>query len=464
MDADLQRRLDEAAAAKAEAEAAQAHAAAAKAEAEAAQARAAVTKAEAEAAQAEAAAAKTATDARHAEQDHDAPAAVRERDALAGKNAAEADAAAAAARREQLTALMPDFSKVEASTLDVKDGPPLWSTYLLGHALGAAAEEVAKSVQTKDGPVRRILVTSDPDLASSDTVYMDVKTGLKELFGAADTLLKAVDAPMDARGLEPVGSALDAVSAVATAVPAVLSLFSAKRTLSTGEVTPTDLAASAAVAGEMKQANANDTIVHDNFRLVPPDNAISILVEEVAAGRQELVAWKITLGDRKAGLQEQRVAVQAELDQLKKATAPDQTKIDAKSEELAGLQRQLSSIDARLGMIESLLAAIDGYLTTIRTPAGGQRSPLATASLHAQLHAEGATGFTHVLLVKAQAGQAQQELENRPLWWRDKFSVAVDVSLTHMLIETKASGIEAAGSKTVSRTAHGKIGDRPTID
>lgn len=405
MDADLRRRIDEAAAAKAEAEAAQARAA-------------------------------------------------------ARKETAEADEAAAAARRAQLTALVPDFSKVETGALDVKeDDSPLWSTYLLAYTLGIAARDVAGALPTTDAP-RRILVTSNPDLASGDAVYLDVRTGLNELDDAAEKLITAVDAG-DARTL---GLALDAAGAVAAAVPAVLSLFAAKRTLSTAALTPTDVAACAAVAGALKVARTTDTIFHDDFRLVAGDTTISVLLESVADRQQQLVGRKITLGKEKGTLEEQRVNAQAELDVLRKAATPDQAQIDAKSKEIAELQRKLSGVDGRLGMVASLLDAIAAYLTTIRTPAGGQRSPLATAALHAQLHVADTSGFTHVLLVKAQAGQAQQELDDRPLWLRDKFSVTADVSLTYILIETKTSSIVAAGAKTASRTAHGSIGDKPDID
>lgn len=73
------------------------------------------------------------------------------------------------------------------------------------------------------------------------------------------------------------------------------------------------------------------------FRLLPPDNGISVLLAELADQRQKLVARKITLGNRKGALEEQRIAAQAESDRLKKATVPEQTQIDAKSAELAQL-------------------------------------------------------------------------------------------------------------------------------
>ena len=262
------------------------------------------------------------------------------------------------------------------------------------------------------------------------------------------------------------GTALDVVGTIASAVPAVLSLLSGHRTLSTTAVTPSDLAAAAAVAGAMKAEASATMVAHDDFRLVP-GGGVYTLSGTVSLKRQQLVARKIGLGDMKNNLEAELATAKAELETVQKETPPppDQAqRIEAAKRTIYGLQRQLTEIELRAGLIDSLLTATDAFTSTIRAvPASGRRSPLASAALHEQLH-EGTPGYTHVLLVKTQTGQAQQILDNRPLWWHDRFSTVVNVSITYMLIEASTSAIVAAGTETAIQSAHGLIGYRPTID
>jgi hypothetical protein len=440
--------------------------------------------------EAEAAAAKAKADARKAAQeaaDHDTAAAARQREAEARKKTAEADKDAAAARRAQFAALIPDLSAVKDSTLEVKEGPALWTSFLLGRAVNAAARTVAHKVTAPDSQTRRVLATTDADLATADAVYQDVQTGLEQLIAAADDVLdktrpETLEEAVEVAGLTPVDTALEAAGAIAGpfpevagaivgAIPAVLSLLSAQRTLSSAAVTATDLAAVAAVAGAMKTEAT--TVLHEDFRLVP-GGGVYALAATVGEKRQLLVARKIVLADKKSALEAELATAKAELDALKKAAPPpsDQAqKVEAALREIARVEARLSQVEARLsqvevraGMIDSLLTAADTFLSTIRAvPTGGRRSPLATAALHEQLHG-GDRRCTHVLLVKAQAGQAQQMLDNRPLWFEDKFSIAIEISITYMLIETATSGIVASGTESAVQSAHGKIGDSPVLD
>lgn len=442
----------------------EAEAAAIKAEAEAAKAKADAAKAKADAAKADA-------DARKAEQEvaeYDSAAATHEREAAARKKTAEAEKDATAARRAQFAALIPDLSSVKDSTLEVKEGPALWSSFLLGRAVNSAGQAVADKLKAPDTQTRRVLVTSDPDLATADAVYADVQTGLAQLITAATQVLdkttaETVDEAVQTAGVTPVDTALEAAGAIAGAVPAVLSLFSAHRTLGSAAVTASDLAAAAAVAGAMT-AHAATTVAHDDFRLVP-GSGVYALTGTVGEKRQDLVAQKIALGDKKSAVIAELATAKAELEAAQEtipAPSGQPQQIEAAKRKIADVEARLSVIELRVGVIDSLLTAADAFIATVRTiPAGARRSPLATAALHEQLH----TGdYTHVLLVKTQAGQAQQLLDNQPLWLRDKFSTAVEISVTFMLIETPASVVVAAGTESVVQSAHGKIGDRPTLD
>jgi hypothetical protein len=278
-------------------------------------------------------------------------------------------------------------------------------------------------------------------------------------------------------GVTPIDTALEAAGAVASAIPAVLSLLSAHRTLSSAAVTASDLAAVAAVAGSMRSESTR--VFHDDFRLVP-GSGVYALAGSVAGKRQELVARKIALGDKKSDLSADLAAAKAELGAFEKATPPDQDEVLDAQKKVAGVQAQLDEVEVRVGVVDSLLTAADSFITTIRAvPGGGGRSPLATAALHEQLHAgdgidtdgdtpadeeHGENKYTHVLLVKTQSGQVQQMLDNRPLWFRDKFSTAVETSITYMLIDTSSSAVVAAGTESAVESAHGTIGDRPTLD
>jgi len=435
-----------------------------KAEAEAAKATADAQKAAADAEKAKADARAAEATARKAEQDvedHDAPAAGRQREAEASKKAAEAAKDAAAARREQLAALIPDLSGVKESTLEVKEGPQMWGTFLLGRALHAAASAVAAKLTPALADGWRVLVTSEADLASGDAVYQDVKTGLAEIVTAADKLLEDTTP-------ESVATAaftpIDAIGALASAVPAVLSLLSARRTVNTSAVTASDLAAAAEVSGVLKAAAAAATVVHDDFRVVP-GGGVYTLAGNVSLKRQQLIGRKIELGDKKIRLEPDLAEAKTDADSLEKAARPEQAReLDDALKKVYALERQLAEIELRAGLVDALVTAIDAFTTAIRAvPHGSHRSPLASAALHEELHA-GSPHFTHVLLVKTQPGVAQQMLEDRPLWWEDKFSTAVDASITYMLIETSNSGIVAAGTETAIQSAHGKIGGRPTIE
>lgn len=94
-------------------------------------------------------------------------------EAEAKKAAADADKAAGDAARAQLTALIPDFSKVQVPETKLGGTQPLFGSLLAHRALEDAATALVSALQPKlsagDGAV---LVTNDADLASSDAAYL----------------------------------------------------------------------------------------------------------------------------------------------------------------------------------------------------------------------------------------------------------------------------------------------------
>ncbi len=427
-----------------------------------------IKKAQADARAAEAAARKAEAEAA----DLESPTAQQVLDAKNRQAVAEAEQKAAAARQQQLAALIPDLSKVKDSTLEVsKEGPAIGGSLLTFGALAEAAKAIAAHIDLPaDG--WRVLVTSDQDLASSDSLYQEVALGLSQLTDAADELLRQTTGE-SADSVRP-ATVGPIVAAAAAAVPHVLSLLSAERSVKTASVTVTDLAAAAAVAGALEAKRGDRVVVvHDNFRLIIPGriHAASTLV---ATKRQELVARKIVLSDGKSKIDEELALARAEEKDAEKAladadpkTAPHtnlDTRLENARKRIACLTRESSRVVVRLGLVESLISSIDAFIAAIRAiPAGGGRSPLATATLFDQLHEGASPRFTHVLLVTAQTAQSVQVTDDRPLWFKDRFSTGVEVNVTYMLIATNDSRVVRAGTATANAVAHGELGSEIRI-
>ena len=435
-----------------------------------------IKKAEADARAAEATARKAEAEAA----DVESPTAQQARDAKNLLAVAEAEQKAAGARQQQLSALIPDLSKVKDSTVEVstvevsKDGPAIGGSSLTFGALADAAKAIVAHIDDPPADGWRILVTSDQDLASPDSLYQEVRLGLTQLAKAADQLVEAADKLLRQKtdksevrvrhfGAETGGAA------VAAALPHVLSLLSAERSVTTASVTVTDLAAVTAVAGAL-QAKLGDrvVVVHADFRIIVPGR-IHTASDLVATKRQELVGRKLALADRKSAIDAELALAKIEEKDAEKALAdadpkaaphPDlDTRLDNARELVVGFMQQSSDAAVRLGLVESLISSIDAFSAAIRViPAGGRRSPLATAALLDQLH-EGATSqFTHVLLVKAQPAQSAYLTDDRPLWFKDKFSTIVEVNVTYMLIATNDSRVVRAGTATATAAAYGDLG------
>lgn len=418
--------------------------------------------------------------------------------AQAGASKAMADAASAvaSARLDQLKAMIPDLSAVKGGTLDVKDGTPMWGSHLAFSSLEEIAGVIAQCVKEiisptmekpglaveKSGTSPRILVTSEPDLASLDAVYQEVASHIKQLGQIADTVTsvtapqpadRAAPAPapqvgegihelidstkepdlIDIQGLLA-GGAIAAVNplagvamAAASVLPGLLSLLSVDRTLSTGATAVGDLAAAAAVAGSLAQSVR---VVHDSLRLGK---------SEVAENFDNLLDKRGLLIRRKVTFSDQKTAAEARLSKTKEAASPD-------ADTIADLTRKVADAKTRLALVEDVMAKIDAFATVARTvPQGGKRSLLSTASLYEALHKDGENGkskLTHVLLVKAQAGQAQQELEHHKAG-HDKFSTVADISITYMLLDLEGSTILGAGTVGGVASVYGKIGEEPTF-
>jgi len=409
------------------------------------------------------------------------------REAAHRKTIAEADKVASDARQDQMTSLIPDLSKVERGKLDVSGDQPLFGSALAYRALQAAAAKVALEVKRRFGGAKEVslLITSDEDLATSDSAFTEVETGLDQLINAADQLIDEQPNPQAWDGEPPLfaavllaplafGAALGAGplalgAALAQAVPSVLSLLSAHRSVSASAVTLDDIAATSAVAGAMLEENNNYHVVHDLFRLVP-SGRIRQKANQLRTCRQQLIARKLELAHEK-------VTGETELSQLRERIKTLQVKAPVPRTELAQTRKELEAAQGansqqvlRLGLIDSLLSVIDSFSAAlIAVPQGGKRSLLASAALREQLHGTVADeepeppGFDYVMLVKGASGSSQQVVDDRPLLFDDKFATVTSMSLTYMLIRTTNSRVVAGGTVSTTAEIHGSIDDQFTI-
>ena len=198
--------------------------------------------------------------------------------------------------------------------------------------------------------------------------------------------------------------------------------------------------------------------------------------KDLSTKRQRLIGQKLLLVDQKSQLDADLTSAKAKQKLAEKALAnagknpsPDLAKdLEAILKDIALLNRQATDAALRIGLTDSLVSSIDTFGAAIRiVPDGARRSAIATAALHEFLHkpqpANGTTEqISHILLVKAQPGQAQQLIDDRPFWFKDTFSTMVDVSVTYVLIEAPSSHLVASGTLTGTAKARGKIGDEPT--
>ena len=346
------------------------------------------------------------------------------------------------AQQQRVAALIPDFSKTDSGSLEVKGEQPMFGAMLAALPLTNAPERLAADVQPRPGEDdSRVLITNDAPLAVSAGVYWDVVTAVDQLTAIANDALAAskpaeTDEPIAgetpaAQGIAPlVGAAAAAPAALQTAVevaaktlPGLISLFAAHTTVAVTTVTASDLGAGLAVAGALRKAVRASVLVHDSFRLLPHGH----LADSVA----ELIAKRGLLGHEKAAMEA--------------AQPPNSTMVKALSDAIAGIDAFVS------------------FLTTV--PAGATRSPLVAAALREQVHeAQGEEpSFSHVLVVKSEGGSTTEETQRRWILG-DHFTVASSLTVDYALILATDSRVLAAGSANGSVVGSGKIGEKLTFD
>jgi hypothetical protein len=337
-------------------------------------------------------------------------------------------------RQAELSALIPDLSKVVVPELKSHEGEAIGRSMATFGALDEVADKIGYSV-AQHKP-RCVLVTTEPDLATGDLTYRDVEFGLAALSRAAKALLAALQRKDPDEREIGVASALPLlVSAAASVLPQAISLLLPKRSVAASIATVDDLAASAEVCSSLLAHGI--AVHHADFQMVPESG----------------------IYQRATALFEDRAALIE-----KKGDLDDDHELH-------------SSID-------SVTTAIDGYLSLIRTAAADtKRSPLATAAIFERLHPrrgspEGSdaagglatanaggtspTAVSHVLLIKSQAGSTVEHREDRFIA-DDKFTTITDVHVSFLLLRTDDRRLIDAGISSATAVVSGNIGAVPRI-
>ena len=321
--------------------------------------------------------------------------------------------AAQLAHQKALGGLAPDLKGVTASGLETSGDLAAGSAMLTYRALRVAAEQVVKSLNLPRED-QQILVTADPDLSAATGTLHDLVAGLKAIESAVEAALATRGEPKDKELFKSLGlPAAPLLAAVSTALPGVLSLASAQRTLTTAKVEASDLSAASEVlrAGLARGGHWR----HDDFR------------------------------PTQAGGLHARVA----------ALSVARGHVAARKQALAGSED--ADDVAQAALCEAAISSIDTFLAAVRTvPAGAKRSPLTTAVLAD--HLMSAEPSSWILLVKSCPGSSTMLTDNRPLLFDDVVFSRVEVGITFLMVDVDDGRRGAAGTVWGVATMRGRVG------
>jgi hypothetical protein len=346
------------------------------------------------------------------------PAAVAGRAAQQRADTAQAETSLMNSSLGQFTGAVPDLSKVSTGSTTVDSGTQLFGSALSLQALGQASREAAVEIAARvPAQNKRVLVTTDTDLASTDALYVQVEEGLKQLLQAAQELTAPPFAePVPGSVTDGLESIIGGVGLAAAGLPAVISLFSANRKISGASVTADDTQAVIGVAAALTQLEKPVQVLMDDFRTLDRGGPVSQLLASVNG---------------------QRLALTARKAELTSATSPEGTE--------------------SLAMVGQVAAAIDAFLASIlAVAAGATRSAYTSAVLRERLH-DGTIAC--VVLVKGVGGSTAQVVNDRPLWFKDKFTTIASAGLSWLMVDPVSGAVIAGGTKVSTLEISGTIGE-----
>lgn len=319
---------------------------------------------------------------------------------------AKAESEAAVARDDRWKGLVPDLKDLDLGKTDVSGDGVILGGSLSLLALKSAAEKVAAAIAGKVEN-QSVLVTSEVDLAGADAAYRGVSSAIDELTGAATQLLDVLTGPNEAA----VSGLLTIAAQIA---PAVLRAAAARRTLAVHATAADDLAAATAVMGALLAQDKAPQVWHEDFRLLPDESSIETRLADLTKKKFELMRL---------------------------------------SENIEGGPKET---------VKSFASGVDAFLTAItKVPEGATRSALTNARIKESLRTN---QISRVLLVKGVSGSASRLVNDRPFWFKDKFSVLATAGINYVLVEKATGQVVAAGSACGAGVAHGEIGERLKIN
>ena len=350
------------------------------------------------------------------------PAAVANRAAQQRADTAQAQKSLTDSSFGQFASVVPDMSKVNTGSATVDAGTQLFGSALALQALSQASRDAAADIAAKiPDKSKYLLVTTEADLASTDALYAQVEDGLLQLFQAAQALTAPAfteSAPETAdAGTKAHRESLIAagVGVAAAALPAVVSLFSANRKISGASVSADDIQAAIGVAAAMAQQQPPLKVLVDDFRTVDRTGRVNDLLDKVNTAR-------LALAGRKA--------------ELSGSASPEDS--------------------TSLALVSQVASAIDAFLTSIlAVPGGATRSAYTSAILRERLH-DGSIAC--VVLIKGVGGATAQVVNDKPLWFKDKFTTIASAGLSWLLVATADGAVVAGGSKVSTLEITGTIG------
>jgi hypothetical protein len=332
----------------------------------------------------------------------------------------------AQATYSQYTALIPDLTKVSAGSLSASSGSPLFADVFGYEAVEHAADEVVKGIiplvdkSSTGDPAVRMLVTNDLSLAVSESSYRELRDQLKTLNDEATDVLSSDPSATAHKAARHELLAAGVIGAGLAAIPGVLSLFSAQRTIATSDVAPDDVGLAASLIRRLQQTSETKSwkVFHDTVRLLPETSTVGEALQTLAHTRDLLV---------EASLAENAAA-------------------DRKS------------------AIATVLGDIGQFTTAINTvPSGASNSPLTNALLREQLDQAHPQAFTHVLVLSARAGSASGSSEHHVLG-RDKFTTIGTATVSYFFFELGSRQLLRADTVTRTATGSGTIGNTLTLN
>ena len=380
------------------------------------------------------------------------------------KAVAEANQAVVKSKLSPVTALTEELSKIEGGKLTTEGDVPIYSNLLAQRALKAAAKQATGILPF--GADSRVLVTTDIDLVSSDASYLQVMSQMDALNSACGVYIDDIEAGAE----ELTVDSLTAGTAAAAILPAIVSLLTSNRSLRTFEGAIDDHNAAVAVMENLlvEPPDKNAVYVLDEFRPVP-DTEVNTAFNELKSNRARLAELRVTKLAERVNAEQARLAAEEEVkatnEAIRKAIAAEQP-TDRLEETLrehkdnhAGAVTAERSLVVLIGHLDTLISSIDEYLTfVVSAPEGRKRSPLAEASIRAQLHDDGENAFSHVLLVRGAGGSSSMLVDDKPLLFRDRYSVVASASVSIVAIESATGHGVRSWLGTGSAHVRGKIG------